>query len=183
MKKYFIATLLLLSAVFSFAQAPRPSIHIASSDLFVGYVADVPNFGARPTPGYFQGCELAYTVTDGDRWGWTVSGSQAIAHDLNQWQLTTGPRFNFLTGRFRPYGTVQFGVSNQDSDQLHFANSSRSRATAENSLTFRLGAGADYQLTPRWYWRVGQWAAQPVPWARHSSSLFQNFSTGIGFQF
>lgn len=183
MKKYFLATLLLISAALSFAQAPKPSIQIARSDLFIGYVVDVPNFGARPTPGNFQGYELAYTVNHGDRWGLTVSGSQAFAHNLDQWQLTAGPRFNFLTGRFRPYGTVQFGVSNQDSDQLHPANSSRTKASADNSMTFRLGAGADYQLTQHWYWRVGQWAAQPVPWGRHSSSLFQNFSTGLGFQF
>jgi opacity protein-like surface antigen len=183
MKKCSIATLLLLSAALSFAQSPKPSIHIASSDLFIGYVVDVPNFGASPTPGNFQGYELAYTLNHGARWGLTVSGSQAIAHSLDQWQLTAGPRFNFLTGRFRPYGTVQFGVSNQDSDQLHPANFSRAKASAENAITFRLGAGADYQLTRRLYWRVGQWAAQPVPWARHSSSLFQSFSTGLGFQF
>jgi opacity protein-like surface antigen len=183
MKKHFIATLLLLSAALSFAQLPKPSIHIASSDLFIGYVVDVPNFGNRPIPGNFQGYELAYTLNHDARWGLTVSGSQTIVTNRDQWQLTAGPRFNFLTGRFRPYGMAQLGVSNQDSDQLHPADSSRSKASVENSLTFRLGAGADCQLTQHWYWRIGQWAAQPVPWGRHSSALFQNFSTGLGFQF
>jgi opacity protein-like surface antigen len=185
MIKYFIATLLLLPAALSFAQAPKPSIHIASSDLFIGYVVDVPNFGARPIPGNFQGYELAYTVNHGDRWGLTFSGGQTFssASNARQQQLTAGPRFNFLTGRFRPYGTAQFGISNQDSDGFHPGDSSHAKASAENSLTFRLGAGADYQLTQHWYWRIGQWAAQPVPWGRHSSSLFQNFSTGLGLQF
>ena len=76
MKQYSIATLLLVAAALSFGQSPKPSIHIASSDLFIGYVVDVPNFGARPTPGNFQGYELAYTVNHGDRWGLTVSGDR-----------------------------------------------------------------------------------------------------------
>ncbi len=183
MKRYPIATLVLLSAAVSFGQAPGPSIRIASSDVYVGYVVNVPDYGARAAPNNCQGVELAYTLNHDARWGLSVSGSHTIATNRDQWQLTAGPRFNFLTGRFRPYGMAQFGVSNQDSDQLHPADSSSSKASAVNSLTLRLGAGADYQLTPRWYWRVGQWAAQPVPWARHSSSLFQNFSTGLGFQF
>jgi opacity protein-like surface antigen len=183
MKKYLIAILLLLTAALSLAQSPGPSIRIASSDVYVGYVVSVPDYGVRAAPHIFQGYELAYTLNHGARLGLTVSGSQTIAHSRDQWQFTAGPRFNILTGRFRPYGMAQFGVSNQDSDQLHPADSSRTKASAENSLTFRLGAGADYQLTQRWYWRVGQWAAQPAPWARHSSSLFQNFSTGLGFQF
>jgi hypothetical protein len=180
MRTVFFAALLLVTTV-CFAQAPQPSFHQASSDVYFGYMVNVPTYSGD-TGHNLQGFEAAYTLHLAERWGVTLSGGVSFGGHTRQEQVTVGPRFNLLTGRFRPYLTGQFGGSNQDSDQFHL-DKSKTGATVSNVLTFRAGGGADYQLTPRFYWRLGQWAAQPVPWGRHSSSLFQNFSTGIGFQF
>jgi len=189
MEKFSIATLLLLTALLltaapSFGQAPRPSLHAATADVYAGYVVNVPDYTALASVPTFRGYELALTLHIGNRWGLTSSGGQTFANVPNagQWQFTAGPRFNFLTGRFRPYATGQFGASNQDSDQVHPGELS-AQFSRRNALTYRLGAGADYQLSSHLYCRLGQWTAQPVPWGRHTSSLFQNFSSGLGYQF
>lgn len=180
----FLLTAFLFTAALSFAQAPAPSLHNPTADLYAGYVMNVPDYAGDGTIHQLQGYELAFTLHLGARWGLTASGSQLIVNDLdaNQWQFTAGPRFNLLTGRFRPYATGQFGVSNQDSDLLH-PGVMTAQFSRRNALTCRLGLGADYQLTPHLYWRMGQWATQPVPWGRHASSLFQNFSSGVGYRF
>jgi opacity protein-like surface antigen len=188
MEKPSIATLLLLAtltltAALSFAQAPKPSFSVPNSDLYAGYVVNVPDYATViGSPHNLQGYELAYTLHLGNRFGLTASGAELFGSGSNQFQLTAGPRVNILTGRFRPYGTAQFGISNQDSDTLH-PGELTAAFSRRNAITYRVGGGADYQLTRRIYWRMGQWTAQPVPWARHASSLFQNFSTGLGYQF
>jgi opacity protein-like surface antigen len=184
MEKLSIAALLLLTAALSFAQAPSPTLHNATSDIYAGYVVNVPDYAGDGAVHKLQGYEIAFTRHFGSRWGLTASGGQVIStgSNQNQWQFTAGPRFNVLTGRFRPYGTGQFGISNQDSDSLH-PGVLTAHFSRRNALTYRVGAGADYQLTSHLYWRMGQWTAQAVPWGRHASSLFQNFSTGVGYQF
>jgi len=175
---------LLLTPALSSAQAPKPSLSIAHSDVYAGFVVNVPDystFGSNPT---LKGYELDYTLQIVDRLGLTAAGGQTFnsAYGTFQYQLTAGPRFNILTGRFRPFATAQVGISNQDSDQLHpgvFTAASSRR----NAFTYRVGGGADYQLTGHLYYRIGQWTAQPAPLGRHASSLFQNFSTGLGYQF
>ncbi|MGC1451932.1 MAG: hypothetical protein WA830_18030, partial [Candidatus Sulfotelmatobacter sp.] len=62
MNRYPIATLLLLTAALSFAQSPAPSIRIASSDVYVGYVVNVPDYSVRVPLNNFEGMELAYTL-------------------------------------------------------------------------------------------------------------------------
>jgi hypothetical protein len=176
---------LLLAPAWSVAQAPKPSFSVPNTDIFAGYVVNVPDYAtAAGSTHNLQGYELAFTLHLGNRLGLTAAGGQTFstAFSPGQYQLTAGPRFNFLTGRFRPYGTAQFGVSNQDSDHLH-PGELTAALSRRNALTYRVGGGADYQLTRRIYWRIGQWTVQPVPWGRHASSLFQNFSTGLGYQF
>jgi opacity protein-like surface antigen len=177
-----LASLFLVPAV-SLAQAPRPSLSVPHTDVYAGFMVNVPDFKTVTGSVHnLEGYELAFTLHFGDRFGLTASGAELFGSGSNQFQLTAGPRFNILTGRFRPYGTAQFGVSNQDSDTLH-PGELTAAFSRRNALTYRVGGGADYQLTRRVYWRIGQWTAQPVPWGRHASSLFQNFSTGLGYQF
>ncbi len=187
MKKFSIAALLLLFTSLCFGQAPQTmEVYTPKSDVFVGYVVNLPNYGFSYASNSLQGYEIAYTLHGNARWGWTIAGGQTfrrISPNASQWQATAGPKFNILTGRFRPYGTAQLGFSNQDSNQLHNAPTPKASASLENTVTFRVGVGADYQLTRGLYWRIGQWAAQPVLWGRNSTALFQNFSSGIGFQF
>ncbi len=188
MKKYSIAAVLLLFTSLCFGQAPKAAINYTpASDVFVGYVVNLPDFGSGDTSHNLQGYELAYTLHFNTRWGWTVAGGQTfrrIAPVASEWQITTGAKVNLLTGRFRPYGTAQVGFSNQDSTLFHAGPFPKTSANPQNAFTLRVGAGADYQLTRGLYWRIGQWTAQPVPWSRYSSSsLFQNFSSGLGFQF
>jgi hypothetical protein len=190
MEKPSIATFalfgaLILTPLLTLAQAPKPSLSVASSDVFAGFVVNVPDYSvAVGSTHNLQGYELAYTLHLGNRLGLTAAGGQSFstAYSPGTYQLTVGPRFNILTGRFRPYGTAQFGVSNQDSDNLH-PGELTAAFSRRNALTYRVGGGADYQLTRRIYWRIAQWTAQPVPLPRHASSLFQNFTTGLGYQF
>ncbi len=174
---------LLLAPASSFAQAPAPSLSVPRTDVYAGFMVNVPDY-TTPVGSIhnLSGYELAFTLHLGDRLGLTASGAEMFGSGADQFQLTAGPRFNILTGRFRPYGTAQLGVSNQDSDTVH-PGERTAAFSRRNAVTYRVGGGADYQLTRRIYWRVGQWTAQPVPWARHASSLFQNFSTGLGYQF
>jgi opacity protein-like surface antigen len=174
----------LLTAAVTFAQAPGASLHPATADVYAGYVVNVPDYATLAPVHNLQGYELAVNLHVGNRWGLVASASQTFsgASHAHQFQVTAGPRFDFLTGRFRPYATGQFGVSNQDSDQEH-PGVLTAHFSRRNALTYRVGGGADYQLTSRLYWRLGQWTAQPVPWGRHASSLFQNFSTGVGYRF
>ena len=179
----FAAAALFLAPPVALAQAPEPSFSVPRTDLYAGFVVNVPDYKtAIGSPHNLQGYEIAITLHLGDRLGLTASGAQLFGAGLNQFQLTGGPRFNILTGRFRPYATGQLGISNQDSDTLHPGEVSAA-FSRRNAITYRVGGGADYQLTRRIYWRIGQWTAQPVPWARHASSLFQSFSTGLGYQF
>ncbi len=178
-----VFTALVLAPALSLAQAPAPSLSVPRTDLYAGFTVNVPDYNTVAGNIHaLQGYELAFTLHLGDRLGLTASGAEMFGSGANQFQLTAGPRFNILTGRFRPYATAQLGVSNQDSDTLHPGELSAA-FSRRNAITYRAGGGADYQLTPHIYWRVGQWTAQPVPWGRHASSLFQNFSTGFGYQF
>lgn len=174
---------LLLAPAASVAQAPAPSLSVPHTDVYAGVVVNVPDY-TMPLGGVHNlyGYELAFTLNLSSRLGLTASGAEMFGSGANQFQLTAGPRFNILTGRFRPYATGQLGISNQDSDTLH-PGEFTGAFSRRNAVTYRVGGGADYQLTRHMYWRIGQWTAQPVPWARHASSLFQNFSTGLGYQF
>lgn len=177
--------LILFATSLSFGQAPKPAVSAPSSDVYLGFMANIPTNVTGNTTGTLGGFELAYTLSIFGRVGLTASGGEtiSISPSAGQWQLTAGPKVYILTGRVRPYVTGQFGGSNQDSNNFHASDIIPIGKTAKNSLTFKVGGGVDYQLTPHVYWRVGQWAVQDAFWGRHSSSVFQNFSTGFGYQF
>lgn len=181
MRKLCIATLLLLTAAVSFAQAPKPYIEGPRSDLFIGFAVNIPDYDPG---GILPGFQVGYMRSHSDRWGLTLDGGvTTLNSSAHQWQLTAGPRINLLTGRFRPYVTGQAGMSNQDSDQLHPGNPQAAKIHLKDYWTARLAVGADYQLSRRVYWRIGQYAGQPILWRRHNTGLFQDFTTGFGIRF
>ncbi len=51
-----------------------------------------------------------------------------------------------------------------------------------DGVTFRMGGGADLQITPKIYWRIAQFDEQRMPWAQHTP-YYVNISSGIGYRF
>jgi hypothetical protein len=99
---------------------------------------------------------------------------------------TVGPRFNFMTGRFRPYGTVQIGFAYQNSDGMyardHHPRLPSGSNTTESGFSYRMGGGFDFQVTDHLYWRVIEYDVQPQPWA-NNTPIYQNVGGGIGYRF
>lgn len=62
------------------------------------------------------------------------------------------------------------------------AGSGGSQFGVESGFAYRLGAGADLQLTRRIYWRIIQYDVQPQPWGP-PTPWYQNFGGGVGFRF
>jgi hypothetical protein len=106
--------------------------------------------------------------------------------DAKQISATVGGKYNFRTGKYRPYGTGQIGYSYQRSHGMYAGDHNPplpvGPVIVEDGLTYRIGGGLDVQITPRISWRVGQWDFQPQPWGRHLP-VYQNFSSGIGWRF
>jgi hypothetical protein len=78
------------------------------------------------------------------------------------------------------------GFSVQNSDGFyagdHHPPLPAGKASQESGLSYRLGGGADLQMTSRIYWRLIQFDIQPQPWGRHTP-FYKNFSAGIGYRF
>jgi len=189
MKKYSIAVLLvLLPTCLCFGQVPRVPLNTArGSDVYVGAMVVLPDNGRFGNYRLYGG-EGAYTKKLSARWAVIASGAGVYGKFLNVTQITgtAGVKFNFLTGRFRPYGTTQIGFVYQSSNDEfaadHHPPLKPHTTDIEDGLTYRLGGGADLQLSHRIYWRIVQWDVQPEPWARHTP-LDVNFSSGIGYRF
>ncbi len=187
MKNFSIAALLLLTAAFSFGQAPKPALSTSKSDVYVGYIATSPDYGGFYNI-RFDGGEVSYSHSVGAHLAIAATGALSFNSALNvkQFSGTLGPKYNFLTGRVRPYVTAQAGFAYQSSNNLYAADHHPKLALkttdTESGLTYRLGAGVDYQVTRRFYWRVAQWDIQPMPWGRHMP-YYLNLSSGVGFQF
>jgi hypothetical protein len=189
MKKCSIAALLLLlSTGLCFGQAPRAALNAPhGSDVYVGAIATFPDFEQFGTFRLYGG-EVAYTRNLSTRWAGIASGAAVFGStfDVTQFSGTAGVKFNFLTGGFRPYATTQIGYAYQSSNGMYAASHHpvlRPHTTdTEDGLTYRLGFGADLQLSRRVYWRVAQWDIQPLPWGRHTP-FYSNFSSGIGYRF
>ncbi len=189
MKKYSVAVLLLLfSASLGFCQAPKAALNASSSDLYFGYITTSPDFGPQLFSYRFNGGEIAYTNRLTPRWAVIASAATVFGtvYDVTQFSGTAGLKFNFLTGRFRPYATTQIGFAYQSSNGMyagdHHPPLKPKTTDIEDGLTYRFGSGADLQLSPRVYWRLVQWDEQPQPWARHTP-FYVNFSSGIGVRF
>jgi hypothetical protein len=187
MKLFCMAVLLLLTASFCFGQAPSVALSTSSSDVYVGYIYTNPDdgtFDALP----LNGAEVAYTKNFGAHWAVIASGTGVFGnfYQVKEFSGTVGPKFNFLTGRFRPYATAQVGFAYQISNGMyagdHHPPLKNKKDEIEDGLTYRGGLGVDLQLSSRVYWRVLQWDVQPQPWARHTP-FYTNFSSGVGLRF
>ena len=188
MKNFTIMALLVLSAALCSAQVPKASIYSPKADVYVGYIATNPDYGPTFGSFLFSGVELAYTETL--RPHLAITGDAAFSfgtkYKVKEFSGTVGPRFNVLTGRFRPYVTAQLGLAVQNSNGMyatdHHPPLAKGANATEDGLTYRVGMGADLQVTHKLYWRVIQWDIQPQPWARNTPQYW-NFSSGIGYRF
>jgi hypothetical protein len=188
MKKISIAAVLLLTAAFSFGQAPTAALYTPNADVYVGYVATFPDYGPKFNTNRFDGVEIAVTKNLRPHLGIVASGAFVFGskYSVKQFSGTVGPKFNLLTGRFRPYATAQFGYARQSSNNLYAGDHHPPLAIGttdiESGFTYRMGVGVDVQFKPHLYWRVLQWDIQPQPWGRHTP-YYVNFSSGVGYRF
>ena len=162
-----------------FGQAPKSSLSVPNTDVFVGYVMTSPDYGGGLFAYRLNGFEGAFSkgltphfavVATGD-----VQFGTIYIHHATQFLGTVGAKYSFLTGRFRPYGIGQAGYAHQSSNGAYLNHT-------VSGLTYRMGAGADLQMTSKIYWRILQWDVQPMPWAQHTP-YYVNFSSGIGYRF
>jgi opacity protein-like surface antigen len=193
MKNFYIAVLLVVTAGFCFGQAPKASLNVPATDVYVGYIMTSPDYGQGLFSFRFNGFEGAFTKGFTPHLGLIASGTYSFGgsfagfkFDPRQFTGTVGVKYSFLTGRFRPYGTGQLGYAHQSSNGM-YANDHHpplrpGTTDIEDGLTYRMGAGADLQMTPKLYWRILQWDVQPMPWGRHTP-YYQNFSSGVGYRF
>jgi hypothetical protein len=187
MKNFTIAILLLLTAVFCLGQSPKAALYTPDADVYVGYIATFPDYGPHFNSYRFDGGEVAFTRNLRPHWAVTASGAAVFgsSYSVKQFSGTIGPKFNLLTGRFRPYATAQIGFAYQSSNGFYAGDHHpplTSKSDTEDGLTYRAGLGADLQVSRSLYWRAIQWDIQPQPWGRHTP-FYTNFSSGIGYRF
>ena len=188
MKNVFIAALVVVTAGFCFGQAPKASLNVPSTDVYVGYIMTSPDYGAKLFSYRLNGFEGAFSKGLTHRMSAIASGAFVFgtSYSVKQFSGTVGVKVNVLTGRFRPYATGQIGYARQSSNGFyagdHHPPLAPGSSDVESGFTYRMGMGADLQLTPKIYWRLLQWDIQPQPWARHTP-YYQNFSSGVGYRF
>jgi hypothetical protein len=188
MKNFYIAVLLIVAAGFGFGQAPKSSLNVPTTDVYGGYITTSPDYGNSLFSYRFNGFEGAFSKGFTPHIALIASGAFSFGtnYSVKQFSGTVGGKFNILTGRFRPYGTAQIGYAHQSSNGMyaddHHPPLAPGTTDVESGLTYRLGGGADLQMTPKIYWRLLQWDIQPMPWGRHTPD-YVNFSSGIGYRF
>jgi len=188
MKNLSIVVMLVLTAAFSFAQAPSAALYKPNSEVYVGYIGTSPDYGAGLFSYQLNGGELAYTRNLYSHFALVASGAYSAGNAFSGklFSATTGVKFNFLTGRVRPYTTGQVGFAHLSATGMynrdHKPPVANSRNIVDDGLTVRAGVGVDFQVNPHVYWRVLQWDVQPMPWGRNTPYYF-NFSTGVGYRF
>jgi len=211
MKNFCIAALLLAwlaaGSGLALAQAPRPSLNIPNAEVYGGFLATSPDYGPHWDSILFYGFEGEFSKGLSERWWITGSadfvwGNPSIPNSgpaqnpslppdvpvqmhVKQFSGTVGPRFYFLTRRFRPYATIQAGYARQSSRGFYAADHHPplliGSDTVESGFTYRFGGGVELQLTRKLYWRA-QFDDQPQPWGRHTP-LYKNIGSGIGYRF
>ena len=203
MKKFCMAALLaawlVAVAGVCLAQAPAPSMNIPNTEVYGGFVVTSPDYGSHWTDNLLYGFEAGASKALTERLWITgsvdfVFGNPSIPNPsgalipmhIKQFSGTVGPKFYFLTGKFRPYATGQIGYARQSSDGFYAGDHHPPLAApvhlVESGFTYRFGGGAEWQWSRRLYWRIIQWDFQPQPWGR-SKPFYQNIGTGIGYRF
>jgi opacity protein-like surface antigen len=190
MKKFAIALLLFATAAFCFGQAPGPALSTlgARNEVYAGFLATSADYGVDIFDLSLYGGEIAYTRNFNPRWGVTAAAavSGESRSNVKEFSGTVGPRCNLLTGRIRPYITAQIGLAYQSSNGLyaavHHPPLRPGSSDTESGFTYRVGGGADFQVTHSFYWRMFSWDIQPQPWGQHTP-WYQNVGGGIGYRF
>lgn len=188
MRNATIIALLFVTSVCCFAQVPKASIYNPNTELYVGYLATVPDFGPKFDTYRFSGAEVAFSKYMNPHLAVLVSGSAVYGsvYSVKQYTWDVGGKFYFLTGRFRPYGQGRVGFAYQASNGMyagdHHPPLEYGTNDVEDGLAYRVGAGADLQLTNKVFWRMAQWDVEPEPWARHTP-FYQSFGSGLGYRF
>jgi hypothetical protein len=192
MRNFCIAVLLVVMAGFCFGQAPKSSLNVPTTDVYVGYLTTSPDYGGGLFSYRFNGFEGAFSKGLSPHFALIASGTFSFGTNYNvrQFSGTVGGKYSFMTGRFRPYGTAQIGYAHQSSHSSIgglYANDHHpplpiGATDVESGLTYRIGGGADLQMTPKIYWRILQFDEQRMPWGRHTP-YYVNFSSGIGYRF
>jgi outer membrane protein W len=188
MRVLSVAVLFFLSVASAFSQAPRGAQYTSESDLYVGYITTFPDYGPQIDSYRFNGAELAYTKTLLPHWAVTASGSAVFGSvfDAKQISATAGAKYNFLTGRVRPYATAQIGYARLSTNHMysgdHHPPLPAGTRDIESGLTYRGGLGVDLQMSRGFYWRAIQWDVQPQPWGRNTP-FYYNFGSGLGYRF
>jgi hypothetical protein len=188
MKTLYIATIVVLASALCFPQVPVAQFNRNVSDLYIGYVSTFPDYGPQLDSYRFNGVEVAYTKSFSQHFSVVASGAGSFGSpdSVKQFSGTIGPKYNILTGRFRPYITAQAGFAAQNSNGMyagdHHPPQRAGTSLTEDGFTYRMGAGADLQLNRKIYWRVLQFDIQPQPWGRHTP-FYVNFGSGVGMRF
>jgi hypothetical protein len=188
MKFFSIIASLLLTAIVSFAQAPNSGLSMPSADVYVGYFATSPDYGSGAYVYQFNGAEVGYTKYLRPRLGivGSVSFQEGSPYSVKHFEGTVGPKFNLMTGKFRPYGTFQIGYAHQSSDGMYAADHhppiAKGLTVDESGFTYRMGVGLDLQFNKHWYWRALHWDTKAMPWGRNSP-WYTDFGTGVGYRF
>lgn len=193
MKKFcslvlFAATLLVVTAGLSWAQAPQPALNVPTTEVYGGFVETSPDYGAHFDSFLLHGFEGAFSKGLSERLWITASADYVWGTSFNvkQFSGTVGPKFYVWTKRIRPYATGQVGYARQSSNGFyagdHHPPFPPGTHTVESGFTYRVGGGVEWQFSPKLYWRILQWDIQPQPWARHTP-FYTNIGSGIGYRF
>lgn len=192
MKSFCIAVLLVVTAGFCFGQAPKSSLNVPNTDVYVGFITTFPDYGPKFNSYEFNGFEAAFSKGLTPHISAIASGAFVFGSVFNVKQVsgTVGIKYNVLAGKFRPYATGQVGYARQTSTGTNGGMYAHDRipplpagaTDVEDGLTYRMGGGADLQITQKIYLRLLQWDVQPQPWGRHTP-YYQNFSSGVGYRF
>ena len=194
----FCVAWLVVTAAVSVAQAPVPTLTVPNTEVYGGFVVTSPDYGNKWTDNLLYGFEGGVSKgLTGHLWVTAsfdfVFGNPSIPDEfgvptemhIKQFSGTVGPKYYVLTGKIRPYATVQIGYARQSSDGFyahdHHPPLPVGTHIVEQGFTYRFGGGAEWQLKPKWYWRAS-WDWQPQPWGR-SKPFYSNLGTGIGYRF
>ena len=190
---------LVATAGVSLAQEPVPSVSLPNTEVYGGFVVTSTDYGPHWNSYLLYGFEglvsKGFTdhlwvsgVFDYVQGNPTIPDAFGVPTEMHikQISLTVGPKYYFLTGKFRPYATGQIGYARQVSDGFYGADHHPpvpvGTRTVEQGFTYRFGGGVEWQLKPKLYWRIASWDWQPQPWGRHRP-FYTNLGTGIGYRF
>ena len=188
MKIFAVTVSVLLLAAGALAQVPTAPLETSKSDVYVGFVATYPDYGNSFTSLRFNGGEVAYTKSFFPHVELSATGDfvMGTTYSVKQFSGMVGPKINILTGKIRPYGIAQAGFSLQNSNGMYAADhhppAPAGKSLTEDGFSYRFGAGVDWQLKRRIYWRIVQVDTQVMPWGRHTPWYF-NVGTGLGYRF